>query len=95
MSAGRRDRHGCLQRDVGVLAAHRAAVNEPAAIRLVLGYSYAWPAGLKVCGEATAIAGWPDHNASVAAPGRLTSAATRSLGRSPLRSPMALILTES
>ena len=44
--AGRRDRHGCLQRDAGVLAAHRAAVNQPAAIRLPLGYGDAWPAGL-------------------------------------------------
>ena len=34
---GRRDCHGCLQRDVGVLTAHRAAVDEPAAIWLVLG----------------------------------------------------------
>jgi hypothetical protein len=69
VSAGRRDRHGCLQRDAGVLAAHRATVNQPAAIRLVLGYGYAWAAGLKVRGEATAIARWPDHNASVAPPG--------------------------
>jgi len=67
---GRRDRHSCLQRDAGVLAAHRAAVDEPAAIWLVLGDGYAWPAGLKVHREATAIAGWPDHDASVALPGR-------------------------
>ncbi len=66
VAAGRRDRHGCLQRDVCVLAAHRAAVDEPAAICLVLGYGYAWPAGLKVRREPTAIAGWPDHDASVA-----------------------------
>src|SRR5260370_39170700 len=68
--AGRRDRHGCFQRDAGVLAAHRATVDEPAAIWLLLGYGYAWPAGLKVRREATAIAGWPDHDASVALPGR-------------------------
>ena len=74
--AGRRDRHGCLQRDAGVLAAHHAAVNQPAAIRLVLGCGDAWPARLQVRGETTAIAGWPDHNASVALPGR-RAAATR------------------
>jgi hypothetical protein len=34
----------------------------------VLGYGYAWPAGLKVRRESTAIAGWPDHDASVALP---------------------------
>src|SRR6266487_1845844 len=39
--AGRRDRHRRLQRDAGVLAAHRAAVDEPAAIWLLLGYGYA------------------------------------------------------
>jgi hypothetical protein len=31
-----------------MLAAHRAAIDEPAAIWLLLGYGYAWPAGLKV-----------------------------------------------
>jgi hypothetical protein len=66
--ARRRDGHRCLQRDVGVLAAHRAAVDEPAAIWLVLGYGYAWPAGLKLRRESAAIAGWPDHDASVARP---------------------------
>src|SRR6266550_446984 len=68
VAAGRHDRHGCLQRDAGVLAAHRAAINEPAAIWLVLGYGYAWPAGLKVRRESTAIARWPDHDASVTLP---------------------------
>ncbi len=68
VAAGRRDRHSCLQRDAGVLAAHRAAIDEPAAIWLVLGYGYAWPAGLKMRREPTAIAGWPDHDASVALP---------------------------
>lgn len=68
VAAGRRDRHGCLQRNVGVLTAHRAAIDEPAAIWLVLGYGYARPAGLKVRRESTAIAGWPDHDASVALP---------------------------
>jgi hypothetical protein len=68
--ASRRDRHGCLQRDAGVLAAHSAAVEEPAAIWLALGYGYAWPAWLKVRREPTAIAGWPDHDASVALPDR-------------------------
>jgi len=37
-SARRRDRHRCLQHDDRVLAAHRAAVHEPAVIGLVLGY---------------------------------------------------------
>jgi hypothetical protein len=68
VAAGRRDRHGCLERNVGVLAAHRAAIDEPAAIWLALGYGYARPAGLKVRRESTAIAGWPDHDASVALP---------------------------
>jgi hypothetical protein len=68
VAAGRRDRHGRLQRDTGVLAAHNAAVDEPAAIWLVLGYGYAWPAGLKVRRESTAIARWPDHDASVTLP---------------------------
>jgi hypothetical protein len=68
VAAGRRDGHGCLQRNVGVLAAHRAAIDEPAAIWLVLGYGYARPAGLKMRRESTAIAGWPDHDASVALP---------------------------
>jgi hypothetical protein len=53
-----------------VFAAHRAAVDEPAAIWLVRGYSYAWPAGLKVRRQATAIARWPDHGARLALPGR-------------------------
>lgn len=66
VAAGRRDRHGRLQRDTSMLAAHRAAIDEPAAIWLVLGYGYAWPAGLKVRRESTAIARWPDHDASVA-----------------------------
>jgi hypothetical protein len=66
----RRDRHSSFQRDAGVFAAHRAAVDEPAAIWLVLGYSYAWPAGLKVRRQATAIARWPDHGARLALPGR-------------------------
>jgi hypothetical protein len=35
--SGCRDGHSCLQRDAGVLAAHRAAVDEPAAIWLALG----------------------------------------------------------
>jgi cold-shock-like DNA binding protein len=44
--AGRRDHHGCsLQRDAGVLAVHRAAVNQPTAIRLALGDRYAQPTG--------------------------------------------------
>ena len=68
VAAGRRDRHGCLQRDVGVLAAHRTAIDQPAAIWLELGYGYARPAGLKVRRESTAIARWPDHDASVALP---------------------------
>jgi len=68
VAAGRRDRHGRLQHDAGVLAAHHAAVDEPAAIWLVLGYGYAWPAGLKVRRESIAIARWPDHDTSVALP---------------------------
>ncbi len=66
LAAGRRDRHGCLQRNADVLAAHRAAADEPAAIRLVPGHGYAWPAGLKVRRESTAIAGWLDHDARAA-----------------------------
>ncbi len=76
VAAGRRDRHGCLQRDADVLEAHRAAVDEPAAIWLVLGYGYAWPAGLNVRRESAAIAGWLDHDASVAPPAT-KDAATR------------------
>ena len=55
VAAGRRDRNGCLQRDAGVLAAHRAAVDEPAAIWLALGDGYRGPARLKVRREASAI----------------------------------------
>jgi hypothetical protein len=43
---GRHDGHGCLQRDAGVFAAHGAAVNQPAAIRLAVGCGDAGPAGL-------------------------------------------------
>jgi hypothetical protein len=68
VAAGRRDRHGCLQCDASMLAAHRTAVDEPAAIWLGLGHGYAWPAGLKMRRESTAIARWPDHDASVALP---------------------------
>src|SRR5262245_20874113 len=80
--AGLRDGHGCLQRNAGVLAAHRAAVNQPPAIRLALGCRDAWPAGLHVRDEATAIAGWPDHDVSVALPGRRSRRNSR---RAPLR----------
>jgi hypothetical protein len=63
-----------------MLAAHRAAIDEPAAIWLLLGYGYAWPAGLKVRRESTAIARWPDHDASVAlSPPK--AAATRGVNR--------------
>jgi hypothetical protein len=34
----------------------------------VLGYGYARPAGLKVRRQPTAIARWPDHDASVTLP---------------------------
>jgi hypothetical protein len=66
--AGRRDHHGCLQRVAGVLAVHRAAVNQPTAIRLALGDRYAQPTGPQVRRETTAIAGWPDYDAGVALP---------------------------
>src|SRR5215470_1861679 len=85
--AGRRDRHGRLQRDAGVLAAHRAAVNQPAAIRLPLGHGDAWPAWLQVRGEATAIARWPDHDASVALPGHRSRRNSRRADRYADRQP--------
>src|SRR5690242_11769070 len=50
-----------LQRDTCMLAAHNAAIDEPAAIWLVLGHGYAWPAGLKMRRKSTAIARWPDR----------------------------------
>ena len=75
--SGRRDGHSCLQRDAGVLAAHRSAVDEPAAIWLALSDGYRCPAGLKVSREATAIAGWPDHDTSVARCRAAETAATR------------------